>query len=280
MGRVGGIALALLSLLLLAATPSQHPRSDKHQNAAKEQQRPTATQTSNPTPTEPQVPLSAFSELQVTLGEVVRTAQNQSEAANKQATANPESWSSPSVRVQMGLLIVGSIYTVFAALQWWSIRKSIDLNREALRLQQRPWVVATRHFEIFPESGFPAGTPRWLKISFRNTGQSPALKLAAVAKCITTAPTDPFPATIDLGPESEIRVLTTVIGPGLESFPVVIQVPTGIFNAAGDGSIGLWICGVILYEDAFKSPYQTNFCLKFLPPSGPLDQLGLYNNCT
>jgi len=107
------LPLAALSLLLLAAPPSDQTGPDQHQESADKEEQTPQPHPSTPTPLEPQVPLGAFQSLEIANGEALRAIGNQAEATKKQANAYKESWHSPSVIVQVGLLIVGALYGIF-----------------------------------------------------------------------------------------------------------------------------------------------------------------------
>src|SRR5258708_4681873 len=102
--RLSALMLIASALLLSAASggigASRNPRSDQSKQLATEQPDSTQQQQAQV------VPLSAFQTERAALLEAVRTIEKQAEAERQRATADQETYSSPSVRIQIGLFIV------------------------------------------------------------------------------------------------------------------------------------------------------------------------------
>ena len=75
---------------------------------------------------------------QTSLLEILRTMANQNKTAYEQGRADEKSWKSPSVLVNIVLILVGIAYTIFAALQWRTICRQADIANRALALTNRP----------------------------------------------------------------------------------------------------------------------------------------------
>jgi hypothetical protein len=86
------------------------------------------------------MPLSLLQSSDVSLREAIGAIKKQAEASEKQADAYKETWYSPSVLVEIGLLIVGIIYSIFAALQWSAIGRQADIAQRALTVAERPYI--------------------------------------------------------------------------------------------------------------------------------------------
>ena len=134
---MNAIALALLSLLLVAATPSGDPRTNEHQKATDKQPN-TIQQQQVETGAEIERLAITIRDAEIRLLEAVTGIRKQAEADTKQRHADAISWNSPSVWINGGLLVVGVFYTIFACLQWRAIRKQARIANQTLDLQHRP----------------------------------------------------------------------------------------------------------------------------------------------
>src|SRR5690348_15890366 len=45
-----------------------------------------------------------------------------------------QSWITPTVVIPFGSAVITAVYTVFAAMQWWVIRRQVNLQRNLQRL--------------------------------------------------------------------------------------------------------------------------------------------------
>src|SRR5678809_1422161 len=82
-----------------AETKSQQKRPDEHEASANNIQKPTSDQ--------PEQSL----QFQIEVLEALRTIAKQNKTAYEQGRADEKSWDSPAVLVNIGLLIVGAVYT-------------------------------------------------------------------------------------------------------------------------------------------------------------------------
>ncbi len=182
------LALALLSLLLIAATPSPHLGTDeheehptKHDDAVQQQQ------------VEIQAEIEGLRttvrEFETALLESINGVKKQAEADAIQHHADHESWSAPPVLLTMALVIVGLCYTIFAGFQWWAIGRQAEATEAALHIN-RPYIVVEklwfdesvpsgpRSF-TFDEKGrptlvIPKIKVKSLSLTYRNVGTGPA----------------------------------------------------------------------------------------------------------
>src|SRR5215813_1793922 len=128
MVRCSLIVAALLSFASLTLTQSQQPWTNQHQEeTAKFNNSATTEQQAS----HPQVGTATLDK--------ATTIKDHDQADDKQGNADNESWYSPSVLVQIGLLVVGVVYSIFACLQWKAIRRQTDSTGTNLRTIERAY---------------------------------------------------------------------------------------------------------------------------------------------
>lgn len=121
------IVIALVLLLSGAGSVSAtsgNPRRNQHKTFAAEPNKPTNDQHS-------EIPCAVLRSSEGALREALRTMKQQAEAAEKLADAYKANWGSPSVLVQIGLLFVGIVYSIFAGLQWAAINEQTQVAERA-----------------------------------------------------------------------------------------------------------------------------------------------------
>jgi hypothetical protein len=295
------VALALLSLLAIAAGQSQidppgnnlaevesadpRPGKSEDKETIPETQHNEAETEAKGTKATPTISPSVFAEPE--------TVGGKHPSGNK----NDDSvWGWPdTIKVVAGLVTITSAVIGSIAFLWRKLRRSgtvvetlseantIAANdrQEALRLAQRPWVAPTGESTLFPASGHPAVLDRELRIAFKNTGRSPALRAKILGKWSLSKWDDPAPDKAEFTQEEVAGTLTTMISPDAIQWQLFILPPSAI-NPATDRAARLWIYGVIEYWDAFgrELPYVTKFCFTFSPGERRLEQIGPYNDCT
>jgi len=84
------------------------------------------------------------SQFQAEVIETLRTIAKQNKTAYEQGRADEKSWNSPSVLVNVGLLIVGVAYTLFAWRQWLAIHRQGDIADKTLNHIDRQAAAAER----------------------------------------------------------------------------------------------------------------------------------------
>ena len=135
------IVILIASALLLGAAKAEvaslKPRSNQHKKAA-------AKLPNSAQQQEEKEFLSVLQSSQTAFLDALRAIEHQAEAERKQTHPEPETYASPSVRVQIGLLVVGVIYSVLAALQWCAIRAQAKLGKDALIETRRAIEIAHR----------------------------------------------------------------------------------------------------------------------------------------
>jgi hypothetical protein len=95
---------------------------------------------------------------------------------------NPD-WSTPSVLVQIGLLVIGFFYTLFARRQWLAIKRQTELIEESLIADKRAFVCADGllyFWEAIPNTNLYNFR---LRPRYKNTGSTPTKSLRSHVEC-------------------------------------------------------------------------------------------------
>jgi len=114
--------------------------------------------------------------------ETLPTVAGRQKAAYEQNDANQKAWNSPSVLVNIALVVAAFAYTVFAGLQWCAIKEQANIARQQANIiiqQQRPWLIVTpTEPENWPSTANVNLITFPVRIIFgssvKNTGNSPA----------------------------------------------------------------------------------------------------------
>lgn len=266
---------------------------------------------------EPQVPLAAFQSSEIALREAISAIKEQADTAEKYADIQRETWHSPSTKVQLGLLAVGIVYSIFAALQWAAIKEqarighvSLAANRHALNaarksteaakqsadaaektlsLIERAWVsvqvdeIDLNAIESLREN--PAQvTDKFrmmlaVRYKFLNSGKTPARLTRTGVLFKAVVPKElPEPLSYEGGSPR-----TVLIAPN-EPYPLALTLfldRDTIWNLLG-GTKKLTLYGFARYLDALDKPHETRFCMmatfrKGEPPTFGVDGPPSYN---
>ncbi|MGH7133858.1 MAG: hypothetical protein ACREJO_18160 [Phycisphaerales bacterium] len=224
---------------------------------------------------------------QAGLLEAVSRMPRQAETRHQEQRAEEEGWTSPAM-VNRGLLVVGILYTIFAAFQWAAIRQQVRGANYALRIQQRPHLLPHEEYPIrFNDAQFPipSGQPVHMEFTFQNHGNSPALGVQLFLKFKRLG-------WESLAPDAEIFILAdrpdlniTMIGP---RYSRTKPCPDVTLDAADALALNghhtadrLWAIGRIDYWDGFRlsGPYTTEFSLYWHPERQLWVMAGPLNNC-
>ena len=166
-GKFLPLALLTLVVLLSAQSPSgasQNLRADQHKDGTKND--PERGDNSHEAVTSA---FLAIHDAEISLREALKTINLQAEAQAKQNHTAPESWHSPAMLAQIGLIVVGLAYTFFACRQWLSMR-------ESLQVSERAYVNVSRIDVIAPETLDALLFARTVFV-IRNSGKTPARHL-------------------------------------------------------------------------------------------------------
>jgi hypothetical protein len=257
----------LVLLLSAAKNESGKTRPNQYKKATAEHSQSTNNQ-------EPQVPLSVLQSSDAALRKAVSTIKKQAEAAEKQANAYKESWDSPSVLVQVGLLVVGIAYSIFAALQWSAIKEQGFISRQQLEQTERAFVFLK---EIRVDKIVDPTRSRVLQFRFlpqwENSGTTPTKKLHSHVNWYCQ------PTTLTKGfwflPIGDLTPHEYVLGPKVIIGSVTLDVPIEYLRNVRYDEAHLYFYGWAIYRDIFSDTpeHRTRFCYKLVVMSGDLDSV-------
>ena len=236
---------------------SQERRSDKHKETPKEVKNSAKKQPEKPTP------------FQIEILETLRGINNQIKTASEQYDTSQKSWNSPSMWIQIALVVVGIGYTFFAACQWRATRKLADLERPWIMIEA-DWPIVSGRYEMLGQNHI-----KWSAI---NAGRSPAFitRLSVKAEPVPYKLPDKRPQYPDADPFAEF-----IIAPngGRHSSEYLFVVDAGRMAEYHSGTKCIAFYGRIDYHDASKKPHVTRFCVYWVQqnnmhsfsPVGPPD---------
>jgi hypothetical protein len=170
------LPLVLLTLVVLpsaASAESKNLRADEHQKRPNEQAN--VIEQRQPGPSVP----VRDTELSSALGAL----HSEQEARAKEEHAEDEGWHAPSVLVQIGLLIIGSCYTLFARRQWLAIKRQTELIEESLIADKRAFVCADGLYYFWEAIENTTLYNFRLSPVYRNTGSTPTKNLRSHVEC-------------------------------------------------------------------------------------------------
>ena len=150
-------------------------------------------------------------------------------------------------------------------------KKSLDASIEMARRDQRAWIGP---IEVTPAWRDAANNPIFIKegasavfgVVIVNSGKSPALKVKSKIKFITLPADREFAPNYD---KLQSQSSVVVIQPQMR-----LTVPTALsskavtasdINIIKNGGAILYLFGEITYEDVFKIPHLTTFCMALAP---------------
>jgi hypothetical protein len=155
-----------------------------------------------------------------------------------------------------------------ASFSQQSLQATIDNFHE----DQRAWVGIAGNGHI--STSIVDGSPLKVHIDFQNFGKTPAFNERGIAKILTHPNSVPLPsfdtyslveasAPITLMPGVSAGVTIETNTPSAEG-NVIIMDKTMITSIDG-GAMEVYLYGSQWYDDAFKKPHRTDFCLIYLP---------------
>lgn len=251
-------------------TKSKEIRTDKHQESPKEVQTAAEKQPEKPTP------------FQIELLETLRTIADQQKATSEQNDVSQKSWYTPSVLVNIGLLVVGTFYTIFACLQWRAIRHQAKIATdgvietrkaaeaakqsadaayrqiELIAIHERPWLIVNpdKAPEWLISDKNPFGGP--VEWSAKNVGRTPAflIELAVMVNVIPYPIPDHRPEYPQTKPFAKFIIPPNGTHSSRTGQPMDASKLQSLFN----GTHCLVFYGRIAYRDSLDGPHLTRFC--------------------
>ena len=233
---------------------SEEIRTDKHQESPKDVQTAAEKQPEIPTP------------FQTQLIETLRTLAQQQKAACEQNNASQKSWDSPSVLVNIALVIVGAAYIFFAWRQWQAIRRQANIAAEV----NRPFLMVQRpSVQTQLVAGQTGRVPYDMRLKVKNYGIGPADIIDFTIKADFfdwhDGSADPKPT---YRPEDRGIMIDSVMGAGeVRQFPnLPFDARPQTFEAMKNDSRRLAFHGIINYSGASREHrYWTKFFWWYFP---------------
>lgn len=274
------VALAALSLLLIAATPSPSNPTPKAREGAEPardgEEREGDVAEKPPAPAVEAEPRSTSAE---------RAEEKPEDGGGGHPDRENTDWCSPPVLVQFGLFVVGILYTGFACLQWKAIRDQARIATRALEVEYRPWIVPTEEgaSDVSDANAVLLNEEVQVRIELMNTGKTPALNVLVKFEVNASEWTHPMPS------DPEYRNVETyeigALGPGIRHLHpgAVSGMGTEVMRRIRDGSGRFTISGFVEYAGHATRgtpPYTTKFCLLWHAGSNRFVISGPYNDCT
>jgi len=174
--------------------------------------------------------------------------------------------------------------TNFAGKQAEKARQSLNETIKNFRIDERAWVSLVFPVRLADAKKIVAGTPFKFKISFKNTGKTPALGISYDPILLTVPITSNYPDYDAVkGPRSFMEQVgikeSALLAPGEETFITYpgqpINGPKVVFDksrmvAIDKLQVALCIVGMVSYHDVFPHTPErhTKFCLVYSPRSG------------
>jgi len=283
------IALALLLIAESAFSQKNGPAKDNRQSAIE-------TQETRQREHQAEVLLTAIQAEQANIVKLIQAVKDEAEAQHEHDRTDNESWPLlgrlTPFKVQQGLLFVGALYTFFAGWQLLQIRRQANLAkqaaddaRDALRLEQRPWLVPTEDAQLgMPNGEIPNGPMIPMRFDLKNTGKTPALQVTI--RWVYDIK-EWFEPMLEDEISSTRTILLGAIGPGVaRRIPLDLGPFTPPTRDFLTGTFRLTVRGYIEYRDRSKmaNPYTTKFSLTWFPLGITAERhfviFGPYNDCT
>jgi hypothetical protein len=150
--------------------------------------------------------------------------------------------------------------------------KSLQATVDNFHQDQRAWVGIAGNGHI--DGSIAEGSPFKVHIDFQNFGKSPAFNERGIAKILTHPITVPLPsfdtygiaeasAPITLMPGVSVGITIETSTPSAEGNVMIMDKPT--IEAINSGTLEVYLYGSQWYDDAFKKPHRTDFCLLYAP---------------
>jgi hypothetical protein len=258
--------LLIASALFLTAAALKDSRTDHHESETASSNYPIEQRE----PQGPSVPLTVLESVQAALSEAVGTIKQQAKTADKQAEANIETWSSPSVLVNIALAIAGFGYLFFACLQWKAIHAQVGVANQTLVLSNRPRI-KVRTFVIKPSNRFEFGMPVDIECQVVNWGGTDAYIVESNCTITDHPESAALPMVPPYSPQSNSFQIKNGVLPAGLAFPMYqpsnITIPHPKRDVFG-GSSGadLYVFGYIFYRNGLENSrtfYRTAFCRRY-----------------
>ena len=187
---------------------------------------------------------------QAALLKAISAVKAQADAADKQKYPEHEKWNTPTILVQVGLLVVGTFYTLFACFQLAAFRREVRIMQSV----EAPFLTV-----IMEPQGFPpthVGGQVFADYWFQNEGRTPAILKELCAELVIRNGVPALPEYDDVMPYKSDVV---AIGPNtkgpLGRTPHKISDKTWQLN--GQASSKWLFYGYVKYSDVLAKAETT-----------------------
>jgi hypothetical protein len=151
-------------------------------------------------------------------------------------------------------------------------QKALQATIDNFHQDQRAWVGVAGNGHI--NGSIEEGSPLKVRIDFQNFGKTPAFNERGIAKILTHPNAVPLPsfdtysvadasAPITLMPGVGTGVTIETSTPSAEGNVMVMDKTT--IAAIDSGAVEVYLYGSQWYDDAFRKPHRTDFCLRYEP---------------
>jgi len=182
----------------------------------------------------------------------------------------------------IALVLITGTYTYYARQQAGAAivaanaaKSAGDTAHDALVLDQRPWVGLMGGSHISAE--IAKGSPIRIHLEIQNVGKTPALDESSVHKLTNRPIHDPMPSfdnysqseagpTITLMPNAIADVDLMTKKTGDHGSPIIEVLSDAGVTSINTGQVQLYVYGSIWYNDTFKNPHRTDYCLQYITP--------------
>jgi hypothetical protein len=207
------------------------------------------------------------------------TIAEQQKAASEQNDASQKSWKTPSVLVQIALVVVGALYTFFAYMQWRAIHHQAKIaadgiveTRKAAEAAQKSAGIAGRHLDLISSHERPwiMVKPNWLlpdnehpfggvvEWSAINVGRTPAFLTDLVV--VTNIVSYPIPEKRPYYPAPKPFSKFIIPPNGTHGSRIGNPIDASELQKLFNGTHCLIFYGRIAYRDSLDDEHLTRFC--------------------
>jgi hypothetical protein len=148
-------------------------------------------------------------------------------------------------------------------------KHSLDFTSEQSRLEQRAWVGI---FDV-QASDFEVTKPILIAVHVTNTGRTPAVKLQGLSVTGHAYPPDELNDQDFRNVDEKVNesTLGQLMPNAVVTLPTATELPMTQqrFDNIASGREVIYIWGKLQYEDVFKRPHYTTFCLYTTPRLNP-----------
>jgi hypothetical protein len=270
-------------LLVLSPFPTVAIGSSVSSQARHTDKCQTATQIQQTTGQNPQVILAPSPAFQSAPLEALRTIVREEIIEQKQGQTEHEDWNTPSFWINIGLFIVGAIYTVAAWRQLSAIRQQADIARKALTIGERPWL-NVHDWEFV--GGISPDSMIVTSFVIRNNGKSPAWIVKLFVKMATIEGGANFPEKPDytetaFSKQYNASAIGRIITPGGQLSRNCVFEDLRTFDGTKirrlhQNLLYIFVYGFVTYKDAFQEePHTEGFSAQYRFIDVPYSTLGL-----